>query len=78
MGNLAGATSALERAQRIEPGRAEVPYFLGVTRRREAHYDDALASFRYAVELAGQGDDTYIGIRARIAIAETLERMEVV
>ena len=76
VGNLTNAMTALDRANTLEPGRADVPYYVGVTKRREQRYEDAIASFRSAIDLAGRTDDAFIGVRARVAVAETLERID--
>lgn len=74
-GRSADALPAFVRARESEPGRADAHYFLGVALRREGRLEDALVTFRTAVSVATTANDAAFRLRARIAVADTLERM---
>ncbi|MFO0695842.1 MAG: tetratricopeptide repeat protein [Polyangiales bacterium] len=74
-GRSADALPAFVRARESEPSRPEAHYYLGVALRREGRLDDALVTFRTALSVATTANDAALRLRARIAVADTLERM---
>ncbi|MFK7989643.1 MAG: hypothetical protein AB8I08_26735 [Sandaracinaceae bacterium] len=75
-GDIGGGQEALRGAVEMDGSRAPAVYYLASASRMSSNFDEALAGFQRAAELAEASNEARWQARALQGVASTLERME--